>query len=124
MIKVAITGSIGMGKSTVAAMFAARRNPDVRCRCRSAPPAGPGRRAGRAQSTALSRKAFATAGRPRSARQLVLGNPDALAKLEAIVHPAVRAARDRFIAAKRDAPTLLFDIPLLFETGGEASSTR
>jgi dephospho-CoA kinase len=41
------------------------------------------------------------------------------ARLEAIVHPAVRDAREAFIAAHADAPALLFDIPLLFETGGE-----
>ena len=54
----------------------------------------------------------------------VIGKPDALAKLEALVHPAVRAARDRFIAANRDAAMILFDIPLLYETGGEANADK
>jgi dephospho-CoA kinase len=50
----------------------------------------------------------------------VLGRPEQLARLEALIHPAVRDARERFIAAHRDAAALLFDIPLLFETNGEA----
>lgn len=54
----------------------------------------------------------------------VIGKPEALAKLEAIVHPAVRAARDRFIAANADAPIIIFDIPLLFETGGESNADK
>jgi dephospho-CoA kinase len=48
----------------------------------------------------------------------VLGNPAELEALEAIVHPGVQAARERFISANAEAPALLFDIPLLFETGG------
>jgi dephospho-CoA kinase len=51
----------------------------------------------------------------------VLGKPDELAALEAIVHPAVADARERFIAKHADAPALLFEIPLLFETGGEGA---
>jgi dephospho-CoA kinase len=42
-----------------------------------------------------------------------------VAAVEAIVHPAVRAEREKFIAEHAGAPILLFDIPLLFETGGE-----
>jgi dephospho-CoA kinase len=48
----------------------------------------------------------------------VLGDPQELAALEAIVHPAVHAARARFLLDNKDAPATLFDIPLLFETGG------
>ena len=44
---------------------------------------------------------------------------DELAALEAIVHPAVHHERTRFIVEHGDAPALLFDIPLLFETGGD-----
>ena len=51
----------------------------------------------------------------------VLGDPDELAALEAIVHPAVHHERTRFIVENGDAPALLFDIPLLFETGGDAA---
>lgn len=49
----------------------------------------------------------------------VLSDPDELAALEAIVHPAVHAARARFLLEHADASALLFDIPLLFETGGD-----
>ena len=49
----------------------------------------------------------------------VLGYPAELEALEAIVHPAVQTARKRFLEENKDALALLFDIPLLFETGGE-----
>src|SRR5207237_2273634 len=50
---------------------------------------------------------------------IVLADRDKLATLEAIVHPTVREERERFIAVHSVAPALLFEIPLLFETGGE-----
>ena len=52
--------------------------------------------------------------------QIVLADRDKLAALEAIVHPAVRDARERFAAEQAGAPALLFEIPLLFETGGDS----
>ena len=48
----------------------------------------------------------------------VLSDPGELAALEAIVHPAVHHERTRFIVQHGDKKALLFDIPLLFETGG------
>ena len=122
MIRIAITGSIGMGKSTVANMFAAAGIPlfDADAEVRRlqgsngelvAPIAAIFPSAVR--DGQIDREALAGA---------VLGNPEALAQLEALVHPAVRAARDRFIAANSQAPAILFDIPLLFETGGEANA--
>jgi dephospho-CoA kinase len=52
----------------------------------------------------------------------VLGDDAALARLEAIVHPLVAAARDKFLAdaQARGAPVVVLDIPLLFETAGQA----
>jgi dephospho-CoA kinase len=50
-----------------------------------------------------------------------LGDRDQIAALEMIVHPAVAERRQRFIEAHRDAPALLFDIPLLYETHGEGA---
>ena len=50
----------------------------------------------------------------------VFADPAALARLEAIVHPAVQQARARFLAANGDAPLVVFDIPLLFEKSGTA----
>jgi dephospho-CoA kinase len=58
--------------------------------------------------------------RTKLSAQLV-GNPDAIKKLESIVHPLVRAVSERFIAEQRarGARVIVLDIPLLFETGGE-----
>ncbi len=88
-------------------------------------------------STALCRQGRATGGGPfpgvvtdgRVDRALlgqrVLGDGAAMKRLEAIVHPLVREAEEEFLqeAAKRSAVAVL-DIPLLFETGGEARPTR
>jgi dephospho-CoA kinase len=54
--------------------------------------------------------------------QRVLGDPAAMKTLEAIVHPLVRKAEQHFLeaAAENGAKIALLDIPLLFETGGEA----
>jgi dephospho-CoA kinase len=49
----------------------------------------------------------------------VFGDPAALARLEAIVHPAVVASRDAFLAANADQPLVVFDIPLLYEKTGD-----
>ena len=53
----------------------------------------------------------------------LVGDPDAIRRLEAIVHPLVRAVSQRFMQehAARGARTIVLDIPLLFETGGEKS---
>ncbi len=55
--------------------------------------------------------------------KMVLGDDAALARLEAIVHPLVAAARDKFLADSqiRGAPVVVLDIPLLFETAGQAA---
>jgi dephospho-CoA kinase len=65
---------------------------------------------GTTRDGAVDREALAAA---------VLGKPAELAALEAIVHPAVHHERTRFIVENAGAPALLFDIPLLFETGGD-----
>jgi dephospho-CoA kinase len=121
VIRIALTGSIGMGKSTVAKMFERAGAPlfDADAEVRGLQ--GPGgalvqaierRFPGSVRDGAIDRDALSA---------LVLGRPDELAELEAIVHPAVQQARERFIADHADAPALLFDIPLLFETGGEGA---
>lgn len=121
MIRLALTGSIGMGKSTVAKMFEAAGIPvfdadaavhrlqseDVRLI------AAIGKRfSGTVLARRIDREAL---------RAHVLSDPAELEALEAIVHPAVHAERTRFITAHGDAPALLFDIPLVFETGGDAA---
>ena len=121
MITLALTGSIGMGKSTVAAMFAAAGIPvfDADAAVHALQSGGGSvveaierRFPGTTSEGAVDREALAAK---------VLGNPAELAALEAIVHPAVHHERTRFIVEHGDRPALLFDIPLLFETAGEAA---
>jgi dephospho-CoA kinase len=50
--------------------------------------------------------------------EIVLADPEQLSALERIVHPAVREAREEFVERHKDASVLVFEIPLLFETGG------
>ena len=121
MIRIALTGSIGMGKSTVARMFERAGVPlfDADAEVRRL------QFAGGPVVEAIARRfpGSVVAGvvdRDRLSR-IVLEDPVALAALEAIVHPEVHKARQRFIDAHRDAPAILFDIPLLFETGGEGA---
>ena len=119
MIKLALTGSIGMGKSTVAQMFERAGIPlfDADSVVRRLQGKG-GALVDAIGAAFPSAMAGAALDRDRLAN-LVLGDAAELARLEAIVHPAVREARDSFIAANSDAKALLFDIPLLFETSQE-----
>jgi len=119
MLRLAITGSIGMGKSTVAKMFEQAGVPlfDADLVVRDLQANDPrlialiGERfPGTVTRGVLDREALG---------RVVLGAPLELEALEAIVHPEVQAARAHFIESNKDAPALLFDIPLLFETGGE-----
>ena len=119
MIKIALTGSIGMGKSTVAKMFERAGIPVFdadaivrRLQAEDGPLiAAIGQRfPGTVADGKLDRDALAAE---------VLGQPESLAALEAIVHPAVHSQRARFLLDNRHKPALLFDIPLLFETHGE-----
>ena len=48
----------------------------------------------------------------------VLGDPEALKRLERLIHPAVGKMRQEFLEQNRDRPMILFDIPLLFEKSG------
>jgi dephospho-CoA kinase len=121
MIRIALTGSIGMGKSTVAAMAAEAGIPvfDADAEVRAMQGYGgslvdvlDARFPGTARGGAIDRDLLAAR---------VLGDRDELAALEMIVHPAVMEKRERFIADHQDAPALMFDIPLLFETHGEGA---
>jgi len=116
-----LTGSIGMGKSTVAAMFAEAGIPlfDADAEVRAMQGFG-----GKLVDAIETRFPGTTRGGEvdrdlLSAR--VLGDRDQLAALEMIVHPAVVDRREAFITANRQAPALLFDIPLLFETQGQGA---
>lgn len=119
-----LTGSIGMGKSTVAAMFAAEGVPVFDADAAVHRLQGPGG----ALVAAIEAAFPGTTGpggvdRPALAAA-VLGDDAAMKRLEAIVHPAVAAERAAFLAAHADAPLVVFDIPLLFETGGDKAVDR
>lgn len=112
-----LTGSIGMGKSTVAAMFAEAGVPVFDADAKVHRLQGPGG----ALLPAIE-AAFPGSTGPEGVLRAelgarVFGDPAALSRLEAIVHPAVEAARAEFLAANADAPLVVFDIPLLFEKG-------
>ena len=122
MILIGLTGSIGMGKSTTAAMFrdlgvpvydadaAVHRLYDT-----GGAAVGPVGQAfaGVVRDGRVDREAL---------RQAVLGKPEELKRLNAIVHPLVGRDRIGFFAkAEADgADLVVLDIPLLFETGGHA----
>jgi dephospho-CoA kinase len=121
MIRVGLTGSIGMGKSTTAQMFREAGAPvldsdrivhDLYRGAAVAPieAAFPGVTV----DGAIDRGKLA---------ERALGDPAALKKLEEIVHPLVWAARDAFLKdeAQKGTRIVVYDVPLLFETGAEKS---
>ena len=123
-VVIGLTGSIGMGKSTVAGMFAAAGVPVFDADAEVRAMQGPGGELVPAIEAAFPGSSDETGVlRDRLGKQ-VFGNPDALARLEAIVHPAVGAKRQAFLADNSDAPMVLFDIPLLFEKGGHEAVDR
>ena len=113
-----LTGSIGMGKSTVAAMFAAAGVPvfDADAEVRRM------QGAGGALLPAIEEAFPGSTGPGGVLREKlgaqVFGDREALALLEAIVHPAVAAERHAFMIEHSGEPLVVFDIPLLFEKGG------
>lgn len=121
MIKLALTGSIGMGKSEVARMFGRAGLPVFDADAEVRRLQGPGGKL----VTAIERRFPETTGPSGVNREIlsqrVLGHPAELQALEAIVHPAVQQVRETFVEKNRAAPALLFEIPLLFETGGETA---
>jgi dephospho-CoA kinase len=119
MIILGLTGSIGMGKSTTARLFAEEGVPvhdaDAAVHALYEGEAAPLVEAafpGTTRDGKVDRALLARA---------VVGNADAMKRLEAIVHPLVAQARDRFLTKARasGAPVAVLDIPLLFETAGE-----
>jgi dephospho-CoA kinase len=121
MIRIGLTGSIGMGKSTTARMFREAGVPvldsdqivhDLYRGAAVAPieAAFPGV----TLDGAVDRAKLA---------ECVLGDPEALKRLEAIVHPLVWSARDAFLKdqEQKGVEVVVYDVPLLFETGAEKS---
>ncbi|MEG3163730.1 dephospho-CoA kinase [Sphingomonas sp. PB2P19] len=114
-----LTGSIGMGKSAVAAMFAELGVPVFDADAAVHRLQGPGGKLVAAIEAAFPGSTVDSAvDRPRLGA-MVFGDDAAIKRLEAIVHPAVAAERAAFLARHGDA-LVVFDIPLLFETGGDA----
>ncbi|MET0536958.1 MAG: dephospho-CoA kinase [Xanthobacteraceae bacterium] len=119
MIILGLTGSVGMGKSATARLFAEEGTPvhDADAAVH---------RLYEGEAVAAIEAAFpgTTSGGRVDRGKLaarVLGHPSALARLEAIVHPMVRAAEEELIALAeaRGDKVVVLDIPLLFETGGD-----
>ncbi len=113
---IGLTGSIGMGKSTTAQMFRDAGVPvhdsDAtvhRLYVSAAVPAIEAEFPGTTAPDGVDRTKLGAA---------VIGKPDAMKRLEAIVHPLVRTAEDAFRESVADKPLAVLDIPLLFETGG------
>ncbi len=117
---IGLTGSIGMGKSTVAAMFAVEGIAvfDADAAVHAMQAAG-GELVGEIEA-AFPGTTGANGVDRKHLGAAVLGDRDKLAKLEAIIHPAVAARREDFLESHENDDLLLFDIPLLFEKGGHA----
>jgi dephospho-CoA kinase len=121
MIIVGLTGSIGMGKSTTAAMFAAEGAPVYDADAEVARLYARGGAAVEPLEAVFPGVVRLGAVDRAVLRERVLGDPAALKRLEAIVHPLLGASRAVFFreAHETSTPIVVLDIPLLFETGGE-----
>lgn len=118
--RLGLTGSIGMGKSTTSGFFADAGVPvwDADAAAHRLYAAGGG---GAAAIADLAAAAVADGSVDRERlRAAILADPGLLAQVEARVHPLVAADRQAFLAANAGADVVLLDIPLLYETGGEA----
>ena len=118
MIVLGLTGSIGMGKSATARMFAEAGVP-VHDSDETVHRLYSGKAAPLVEAAFPGTTEASVVDRVKLAGK-VLADPAALKKLEAIIHPLVRADADAFLARHRaaGAPLAVLDIPLLFETGG------
>jgi dephospho-CoA kinase len=117
-IGLGLTGSIGMGKSTVAAMFARAGVPIFDADAEVRRLQGPGG----ALLDAIEAQHPGTTGAAGVDRarlgQAVLHDKAALHRLERLIHPAVERARRAFVRRHRGRRLVVVDIPLLFEKGG------
>ena len=119
MLLLGLTGSIGMGKSTTAKLFAEAGVPvydaDATVHLVYEGEAAPAMEAAFPGSTVngkVDRQKLSA---------VVVNNPEAMTRLEKIVHPMLRSHQQTFLAdaEKSGAPVAVLDIPLLYETGGE-----
>jgi dephospho-CoA kinase len=118
MITIALTGSIGMGKSTVAAMFEAAGVPVFDADAEVRRLQGPGGALLPAIEAAFPGSTGPAGVLREKLGAQVFGDREALARLEEIVHPAVATGRKAFLIEHAEQPLVVFDIPLLFEKGG------
>jgi dephospho-CoA kinase len=117
-ILLGLTGSIGMGKTTVAGMFSDEGIPVFDADATVHRLQGP-EGALVADIEAHFPGTTGPSGVDRGAlAERVLGESAALRRLEALIHPAVAREREAFLARHREAPAVVLDIPLLFEKGG------
>jgi len=119
MILLGLTGSIGMGKSTVAAMFRKAGVPVFDADAAVHRLQGPGGSLLPAIEAAFPGSIGAQGVDRARLGRAVFGDGAALRRLEAIVHPAVAEARRDFLRRHRAHRIVVDDVPLLFETGGE-----
>jgi len=119
VILLGLTGSIGMGKSTTAAMFAERGVPvyDADAAVHALYALG-GAAVAPVEAAFPGVVVEGAVDRARLGAR-VLDDPEALRRLETIVHPLVGFHRGEFFAAAAEAPVVVLDVPLLFETGGD-----
>lgn len=118
--RLGLTGSIGMGKSTTAAFFAAEGVPVWDADQAVHRLYAEGGAAVEPLSALFPQAEVRGAIRRDELRRAIAEDPGALPRIEAVVHPLLVADRARFVAGT-PADILLLDIPLLFETGAEAS---
>ena len=118
--RLGLTGSIGMGKSTTAAMFAAEGVPVWDADATVHRLYAPGQSAARIVAAMVPLAINADGGVDRSRlRDAITGDPSILDRLNAAVHPLVAASRAQFLQAHARTEIVLLDIPLLFETGAD-----
>ena len=113
-----LTGSIGMGKSAVATMFAELGVPVFDADAAVHQLQGLGGALLSEIEAAFPGSTDSQGVKRSDLGARVFGKPEELRKLEAIVHPAVHAMRQAFLADHAADPLILFDIPLLYEKGG------
>lgn len=118
MIKLGLTGSIGMGKSTVAAMFEEEGVPVFDADATVHALQGPSGKLVEAIEAEFPDTTDELGVNRTLLAEAVFGNEEAFKRLESIVHPAVAEERAIFLVRHSTRPLVVFDIPLLFETGG------
>lgn len=121
MIVVGLTGSIGMGKSTTAEMFAEEGIPVYDADAAVHALYAKGGAAVDAIGQLVPQAVVDGAVDRDALRKAVFEDDTLLQRIELAVHPLLKDSRRDFFTANLKAPIVLLDIPLLFETGGEKS---